>query len=156
MQLQLYVIRVLFSRKATPRSGSPLRGASDSICFLSAVYVVVLAEHIHSGKKLIEENERSYNNQRTDHVPKPIIRCSETVIYSSASELCTDTRRKFMIPNESGDSASNRTDDENEKTLMHRFLSVISACYQIDIIAYRGHDDNSVNAEGDKREKNEL
>lgn len=92
----------------------------------------------------------------TDHVPKPIIRCSETVIYSSASELCTDTRRKFMIPNESGDSASNRTDDENEKTIMHRFLSVISACYQIDIIAYRGHDDNSVNAEGDKREKNEL
>ena len=64
--------------------------------------------------------------------------------------------RKFMIPNESGDSASDRTDDENEKTIMHRFLSVISACYQIDIIAYRGHDDNSVNAEGDKREKNEL
>ena len=91
LRFQLYVIRVLFSRKATPRSGSPLRGASDSICFLSAVYVVVLAEHIHCLKKLMKIDKRSDNYYSTQNIPQPIIGSAETVSDLAALELIADT-----------------------------------------------------------------
>lgn len=58
---------------------------------ISAVDVIVLAEHIHSLEELIEIYKRSDNYGSTQNIPQPIIGSAETVSDLAALELIADT-----------------------------------------------------------------
>lgn len=76
---------------------------------LLTVCVVALSKRVHSGAELMYVNERTYDDQRTDNIPKPERRSAELIVYTSALKLRAYSVRELVEPNEHEDPEGDRT-----------------------------------------------
>ena len=97
--------------------------------------------------QFVDINERTYYYKRTENFPKPIILCAETVIYASSVKFGSDSVGYFVIPNNISDTERDVSDKEAKQAVMHCSFSVLSACNDVDVIAYGRQNNDSVDTE---------
>ena len=71
------------------------------------------------------KNERSDNYKPTENVPKPKVLCAEIIGNLSSVKLVSDSFAKIVEPNENSDSHGQRSNDQNEKIIVHTLSAVI-------------------------------
>ena len=90
------------------------------------VYVVMGIHLVHGLKHFVQINERTNNNQTTQHIPKPKVGCAEAICNASSVQFCANAVGDSMRPNDSCNTKRDRINNENQKAVMHSFLTVMS------------------------------
>ena len=101
---------------------------------LSAVYVVAFAHKVHCFAKLVHINEWTNNDERSQYVPKPIVRCAETVSDVSAFEFVADSVRNLVLPYYVSNAKSDRADEEEKQAVVHSLLAIIATTNYVYIV----------------------
>ena len=71
-------------------------------------------------------------------------------------QLAADAAGELMEPDDGYDAQREPREKKGDQAIMHGFLAVVSAGDGVDVGAHGGHDHDSVDAEGDEGEENEL
>ena len=107
----------------------------------------MLAHLIHCLEPFMQINKRPNTTQSAEQIPKPKLCSAKRIGNSPASQFPADPGRNSMLPGDQADPQSERCDDKQQQTIVHRLSPVITERDDIDIPGKRVHDREIVDTE---------
>src|SRR5699024_10503543 len=80
---------------------------------------VVTAKIIHRVQPLVIENPRPNNDEDSEDSPTPVGARRDGLRQAATALLATNASRGFVVPNQMGDSESNRANEEEHEPEIH-------------------------------------
>ena len=102
------------------------------------------------------KNERAYNTEGTENVPKPEVSGAEAIVDSTACQLVTDTSRDPMAPYNRHNTTGEPREDEEHEAVVHGLLAIIAAGDGVDVGTNGGHHNDTVDAQRNDRKQDIL
>lgn len=121
-----------------------------------ALCVVIVNEQIHGLKEPMGVDERSDNYESAEDAPEPERLGAEFVAETSPGELAAYTVGDPVLPYQCAYAESDRCDQENKQTVVHRFLTVMRRSDCVDAFRRAAVNNDGVDAERDDRQQDQL
>ena len=122
-----------------------------------AVYIVVSAELVHSLQQLVHINQGTNAEQEcAQHTPTPERAGAKAVADTTALQFLADSCADLVAPHNGGDTEGQPGEQECHQAEMGGLLAVITAGDGVDISTDSGHNYQTIDAEGDHGQQNEL